>query len=164
MAGGTYSIALSEKNNRLFAHIDMVWYFEKQDDALDEHPPLEVLMSLLPDVKMEVAKKHLQNALRADLILALQEWKYFAASLLGSLLYTGYVNRFADTYTASESKREAALILKYVYPDVGLDFLSIAADLGVVEREPYKFTHWFHQYLQGREREPATLSDDIQIV
>lgn len=162
--GGNYAINLKEKNNKLLAVIDMAWYYDEFADASEDRPSLEALCGLLPDVKIIASSKQLRNALCGKLILDLRVWSNYAASLLSSYLYASWVNQHRDISCVKDNEKSAALILKHIYPKVELEFLRIATDLGVVSREPDTFTTWFHQYLQGLDRESMIVSDDLALV
>lgn len=160
--GGTYSVQIKESNNTLLAILDITCCYEKQTGAIGERPPVEVLKGLLPEVKMLRTRKQLPNALRVQLTLDLKVWGKYAASLLGTYLYQSWVDPHRDMSYVHKDESAAELVLKHVYPNVDLNFLRIAADLGVVGRDPAMFTSWFHQYLQGLDCEPVKLSEDFE--
>lgn len=161
LIGGMYAVFIKKYDNKLFARLDLAWYYDKGNDDAEERPQLELLAGFLPNVERLKMLKQLPNALRAELTLDLQIWRNYAASLLGSYLYESWVNPHRDVSVEEEMQRAAALILAHVYPNVKLDFLRVAVDLGMVSKNPALFTSWFHQYLSGVDRGPVTLSSDF---
>lgn len=149
---GMFIVNVLEQGENLVAEIDLSWaYADPADSTSGIAPKLEAINGLLPQVHIEITSTPNAKYLGARLTLDLSIWQNCALSILHTHLYKMWANPARRIEDTEKLTGQVLLMLKHLYPQVTLNTLQIAAELGMVSNDSTVFLGWFEQHLRSTD-------------